>query len=78
MLLKLASRRSTRRAEASSAQAAASELETGWKDPKRRAQIIEAMILARDTSRTQQVIVALKDSDLVVVAARRGTVRPRH
>jgi putative heme-binding domain-containing protein len=68
-LLKLSSRRPNRRRAGAGSQAASAEIENAWNDPQRKSQILEAVVLARDNSRAQQVLAALEDSDPAVLAA---------
>jgi putative heme-binding domain-containing protein len=73
-LLKASSRRGNRRQRRSgAAEAAAVEIEAGWKDPARRTQILDAIALVRDNSRAEQVLAALEDADSgVKLAAKRA------
>ncbi|MCC6235338.1 MAG: c-type cytochrome, partial [Verrucomicrobiales bacterium] len=50
-------------------------VDDGWKNPKRRTQILRAAARARDTSRATQIVAALEDPDPEVAKAAQETVR---
>jgi putative heme-binding domain-containing protein len=52
---------------------AAKALDTGWRDPARRAQIIKAAALGREASRASAIVAAMGDSEPAVAAAAKAT-----
>ena len=54
---------------------AAKSLDTGWAEPKRRAQIIRAAMFADDKSRSAQIAAALSDTDKAVADAAKDAVK---
>ena len=72
-LIKLAARTVDRRQKAPAA--AARSLEEGWQQPDRRRQIIQAMAVAKDTSRAEQLVAALADTDGAVKASAEKTIK---
>lgn len=50
-------------------------IETGWAEPKRRAQIVQAIALSADRTSKDKVLVALSDSDPAVAAAAKEAAR---
>ena len=60
---------------AASHDAAVKAIDTGWTDPRRRAQIIMAAVTARDTSHAPQIIAAMNDSDAAVARAAQYAVQ---
>jgi putative membrane-bound dehydrogenase-like protein len=53
---------------------AAEQLDAGWKQPARRAQIIRAAALGREASRATAIVAALDDPDPAVAAAAKSAV----
>ena len=60
---------------AASHDAAVKAIDTGWTDPRRRAQIIMGAVTARDTSHAKQIVAALNDSDVAVARAAQFAVQ---
>ncbi len=56
-------------------EAAKAALDAGWAEPTRRAQIIRAAALGRDSSRAVAIVAALDDPDPAVAKAARTTVQ---
>jgi putative heme-binding domain-containing protein len=54
---------------------AARSLDDGWQQPERRRQIIQAMAVAKDTSRAEQLVAALSDTNNAVKLAAEKTVQ---
>ncbi len=56
-------------------EAAARAIEAGWRDPRRRVQILLAAVIARDTSRAAPIVAATKDADAAVRRAAEHAVQ---
>ena len=56
-------------------QAAATSIDRGWTDPRRKLQIISAAVAVRDTSRALQIADAINDADFAVAQAAQNAVQ---